>query len=311
MKYNIKKYGPELKNEDYHAIHGISGSGLAEIYSTSVKHFLSKQPVETEAMKLGTIIHTAILEPEDFDRTYASGLDESSIPESALKGVTQMKSWLKDAGIKVSGGKKELIERINLADPLQLISEQIVEDFNQLLGDKEVIPFGRYQDIIDMRTSFMSYHENNELLADGALVENSVTVTGDDGITLKSRPDIITSNGVVVNYKTCVSANPNDFMRKALGLGYVLRAAFEYDMAKFLTETDVTGYAIVAQEKTAPFTVVRYVFGEAELQIGREMYQSALDQYIEYKSSGVAETYPEEVQFALPDYMYSDSLELT
>lgn len=304
-------YKPEeLSNEKYHEIEGISGSGLSRIYQSSVEHYLSQEVKETDAMRLGTIIHKAILEPELFREVYACGLNYDDMPDDCIKGVTQMKSWLKEAGIKVSGSKSELIERILLADETVKIWDKIESDHEKLNEGKEIVQHGTYNDIRNMHRIFNSDSCNSALVGDGSLIEYSVIVRDDRGITLKGRPDIITSDGLVVNYKTCVDANPETFMNKAFKMGYVLRSAFEYDMASHILGEKPSGYMIVAQEKQAPFTVVRYVFGDAELEIGRQMYQSALDQYINYMETGVASSYPAEVSFTLPDYMYEDSLEI-
>ena len=296
----------ELSNSDYHAIPGISGSGLKTIYDTSVEHYLSANVTETEAMRIGTIIHTAILEPEVFDRTYFQGFDESSVGDECIKGVTQMKAWLKSRGVKISGNKPELIDRMLLADPNVEIFDKLVDDHNNMHEGKEEVDHGLFTSIGAMRSKFDSFNSRHNVLGDGAIIEGSVIVEHESGITLKARPDIITSDGVVINYKTCVSANPNVFMKKALNLGYVLRAAFEFDMSESLLGRAPSGYSIVAQEKEAPYSIVKYDFGPRELEIGREMYMEALHKYIDYKQTGEVSGYPEEIQFALPDYMYED-----
>lgn len=57
-------------NEVYHAHNSISASGLKEIHKKSVYHFLNRKFKESPAMKLGTAVHQAILEPEDFYDIY-------------------------------------------------------------------------------------------------------------------------------------------------------------------------------------------------------------------------------------------------
>ena len=57
-------------NEIYHSHNSISASGLKEIYKKSVFHFLNRKFKESPAMKLGTAVHQAILEPYDFHDIY-------------------------------------------------------------------------------------------------------------------------------------------------------------------------------------------------------------------------------------------------
>jgi len=53
-------------NEIYHSTPGISASGLKTIYKKSVQHFLTQKPFESSAMALGTAVHCAMLEPEEY-----------------------------------------------------------------------------------------------------------------------------------------------------------------------------------------------------------------------------------------------------
>lgn len=58
-------------NEKYHGetMH-ISCSGLKKIHAKSVYHYLHQSPFSSKSLSLGTLIHTAILEPENFDKDY-------------------------------------------------------------------------------------------------------------------------------------------------------------------------------------------------------------------------------------------------
>lgn len=57
-------------NEVYHSSDAISASGLKKIFKKSVYHFLNQKPFESSSMALGTAIHTAILEPDNFYKDY-------------------------------------------------------------------------------------------------------------------------------------------------------------------------------------------------------------------------------------------------
>lgn len=72
----------DMTNEEYHSAPGISKSHLDVIASKSPKHYWQqyinpeREPrTETAAMKMGTAIHTAILEPHDMDNRIVCGLD--------------------------------------------------------------------------------------------------------------------------------------------------------------------------------------------------------------------------------------------
>lgn len=57
-------------NEEYHSKDSISASGLKMIAKKSVKHFLNRKYNETDAMKFGTAVHTAMLESDKFYDDY-------------------------------------------------------------------------------------------------------------------------------------------------------------------------------------------------------------------------------------------------
>lgn len=57
-------------NTDYHSSNAISASGLKTIADKSVYDYLHKENIETDAMRRGTAIHEAILEPDLFQKNY-------------------------------------------------------------------------------------------------------------------------------------------------------------------------------------------------------------------------------------------------
>lgn len=60
----------DISNEDYHASHGISNSGLG-LVDRSPAHFkYPKERDSTRHMEIGSAIHCAILEPDRFDDEY-------------------------------------------------------------------------------------------------------------------------------------------------------------------------------------------------------------------------------------------------
>ena len=57
-------------NDIYHSHDSISASGLKTIAQYGIEYYLTQKHSESEAMKLGTAIHTAILEPDTFFDIY-------------------------------------------------------------------------------------------------------------------------------------------------------------------------------------------------------------------------------------------------
>lgn len=95
-------------NEDYHKNRRyISSSGIKKIHKKSVYHYLNELPFSSSSMELGTLIHTAVLEPEKLadeyyvmpsvDRRTKAGKEEYSLHLERSKG----KILIDDSMVKV------------------------------------------------------------------------------------------------------------------------------------------------------------------------------------------------------------------
>lgn len=72
---HAKAFSVKMSNEEYHARPEISNSGLNTIVDESPAHFVynrANPPQSTPAMITGTLVHTAILEPERFLDTHVA-----------------------------------------------------------------------------------------------------------------------------------------------------------------------------------------------------------------------------------------------
>lgn len=84
---------PNLTNEQYHASEGISSTGLRKLIEGTPAHYrayLTQKREETPAMKLGTAIHKAILEPNLFEANYVCK------PEGMNFATLDGKAWKAD-----------------------------------------------------------------------------------------------------------------------------------------------------------------------------------------------------------------------
>lgn len=126
---NYKELTPELAragcfvldmpNEDYHSYEGISKSGL-DLINRSPLHFMAGKKFEpTPAMRMGTIVHTAVLEPERFDKEYIvlKGINDKRKTEYKEAA----KQFGKDNTLTHNEGEqlKSLVESISSQQELQ------------------------------------------------------------------------------------------------------------------------------------------------------------------------------------------------
>ena len=98
-------------NEVYHSHDSISASGLKEIYKNSVYHFLKRKFKESPAMKLGTAVHQAILEPHDFWNIYHV-IEKIDKRTKAGKEEYQKQIEISDGKILLEHDVYEIIEAI-------------------------------------------------------------------------------------------------------------------------------------------------------------------------------------------------------
>lgn len=292
----------ELTNEQYHKeVPAISGSGLHTIYKFSPAHYKYAESEESPALAFGTAAHAMLLEPEAFNATYVRGFDASVYPDS-LSGVKDMQSWLKERGQKVSGNKSDLIDRILAVEPLTHIADVLEQRYNQWNAGKEPIKPELYDKIQSMRKTIFADEKCAAMLQGG---HAELSVVGElDGVDVKVRPDLITGNGGLVNYKTTEDCHPERFGRKAYDYGYLLKASLEWDMFAKAYGQQPKFYILLSQEKKSPFAFKPYYLTEEQIELGRAQYRIALAVYEQCLANdrwpaygtGPAELY-------LPDYI--------
>ena len=79
-----------MSNDAYHAYEGISKSGLDKVSRSPAHFYLSAQGTSSPAMRMGTIVHTAILEPERFKEEYVLLKDISDKRKSEYKEAAKV-----------------------------------------------------------------------------------------------------------------------------------------------------------------------------------------------------------------------------
>lgn len=295
----------QLSNEDYQALPQRSGSFLHRMITHSpAKARFGEQPA-SKALDFGIWSHAMILEPERFAQDYARDFDPSTY-EQILCGGGDYKAWLKERGLKVSGTNDDLIERIcATGEPVHIESIERVEYRASYREGVQFIPIKEFDRIEAMRHAVMSDTQRSKML-EGGFPELSI-VTDE----FKARPDLITSGRWIVNYKSTLDAEPEKFARKATDYGYPMRAVMECELFKQAYGEYPAGYAILAQEKDAPYlckTFVIYddargddqpsawVYGRKQLSDAVKLYRHCRDNDV-WPGLGGAE------DLAVPEYM--------
>ena len=272
----------ELSNDQYHAdTEHINGSGLWNLYDRcpAAWRYKDEEDEQSKALVFGTGSHTALLEPERFEAEYSRMPTKEDFGAELLVTVSDMNSWAKDRGIKGISGKTkaEVIKIIrSTGEPVRIYDEERL--FAELNAKGRILLEGDdYDAIMQMRAVIHANSYYSSLLA-GAYSE--VSILGELlGESSKVRFDCLTRGGDIIDYKTAVSAKPDEFFRHAARLGYFMKMAMQHDM--FI---EAYGHAprsvnLLVQEKKSPFIPALIRLTDEQLRIGRIQLRSAMEIY--------------------------------
>lgn len=296
----------ELSNADYHAeTDHVSGSQLHKLFTTSPASF--KYGVETDdegnpveqksrALEFGSCAHTNLLEQSKFEAEYMRGTVKTDQFEGEL--LTSQKaceSWLKNRGIKGYSAKPypELSAMITAAlKPGEKVS--ILDEIEQAelaaaeASGRNLIRGDDYDACIKMREVLYMNGEVRNIIGKGA---PEVSVFSEiEGVPVKVRFDYI-YDWMIIDYKTTISAHPEQFGKQCYNAGYYLKMALQHDVFTLAYGREPSAVKLLAQEKKLPFIPVMYRMSDEQLTIGRLQYRAALQQYRACKERNVWPAY--------------------
>ena len=231
-----------LSNSAYHAGPGVSKSQLDKLSKSPFHyqaHYLSLKRVssyETPAMRFGTAVHTAILEPELFAGwVVMPDVDGRTKEGKAAKALAQEEAAVRGV---------------------------------------EVIPADDYAKVTAIAESFATHTHLSSFLNTGHAELSVYWTDADTGILCRCRPDWLAPS-CVVDLKTTEDASPRAFQRSAYSWRYWVQAAFYLD-GLAANDVDVRGFVFAAIEKSEPYACAGYAASEAMIAAGREEYRRLL-----------------------------------
>ena len=264
--------------EDYLAEPAVSSGSIADAM-TSMAHYhalhvLRVEKKTTEALRIGTLCHTAILEGPIFREKFR-------------------------VMAKVDGRTKE--------------GREYRKDFEASLKPGDILVTEDECDMITgMIESILKHPIAAGLLTDGRAEVSGFITDKDTGLPLKIRPDFLRDDGIVIDYKTTRDASPKWFPRDAAKLGYHIKSAF-YRMVtnEILGTPKNTTFAFIAQEKEPPYAVCVYVPDQAFMERGEQIVRHYLGKIAVCRKTDVWPGYSEQaLSLALPEWAMKDDEEV-
>ncbi len=230
-----------VPNEAYHAARGVSKSDLSEILDWTPAHWKARKEEpheETDAMRFGTALHAAVLEPERFASEYEIAPD-----------VDRRTKAGKETWEAAQAGGKILLK----ADQMQAI--------------------GRMRDnILDLHAVQVL------LSSGEAEVSLFAHLTDFHPLRGKCRPDWLNAEqSAILDLKTTVDARPQKFNKAVFEFHYEMQVAYYSHIYNLRTGDTLRAFVFVAVEKTPPYAAAAYVLDAPAIEYGGVECRRALD----------------------------------
>ena len=242
----------QMSIKEYHEAEGLSKSMMDHL-KKSPAHFKfemeNKEDKQNDNFLLGSLLHTMVLEPMKLSEDYA-------IAPNVDKRTKQ--------------GRQEY------------------EEFLENAQGKEIVTREQFDLAFSWATKILEKPEVEKYFKKPS--DNEVSIFWTDKITgelCKARPDkIILEDDCIIDLKTAVSAQQDDFQRKAFEYGYHRQAYWFSEAYKQEYGRDLKEFVFIVVEKTAPFNVVVYVASEFFIEVGGFECRKLLNEYHDCKKSG-------------------------
>lgn len=307
----------ELPNEEYHDPNSwtaeyTSGSVLAEIHGSSPASWRFKERDDkAKPLVFGTQSHTNFESKALFEKLYRRAPAQEDYKD-LITSQAGLAAKLKSFGLKGTSGKNypELLEmlhrcgeNLNVWWLIELLAE-----WEAKADGVELVPAKDYDACVAMRQVLESVPEHNACM-NSPTAQRELSIFGViNGVKVKIRidhvdecknveADILTGYDergnpiletvtypeaiVITDYKTTLSANPNEFDRLAYAHGYCLKMALQHDLFKkaYPNETRPVVVRLLAQEKKPPYLPLAFRLNQEHIVIGRMQYMSVIQQF--------------------------------
>lgn len=275
----------DIPSEDYFAWDAISNSKLS-LLKRSPLHFRTGFSVSTDAMRIGSLIHTALLEPLAIIARYTVMPDYSNHPENVT-----------------ANGARSFSSATAFVKSMQ-------EQFRKLNHEKEFVSQSELDMMLQLSASVKLNSVARDLLRDGTSEVSIVWTERLDSqeVTCKARIDLLKADaGQFVDLKTTQDAA--EFERSIVKFGYHRQMAF-YRRGLASVGIDAEPW-LVAVEKSAPYGIRSAPMAADALRVGWKEVSELLATYVACRESDKWPGYPNPESWSLPEwYTRDEELEL-
>lgn len=261
----------------YHETEGLSKTMMDKLAKSPahLRCYLEEPEKETEAMILGQLFHTLVLEPKKFEKEFAI---------------------LPQFDRRTSAGKLEYAYFCEQNEGKTIVTREQIDQVEKWVEAVRKHPTA------------------NSLLSGKGKNEISIFWTDQEtGEVCKARPDRI-KDGYIIDLKTAQSSQQDDFRKKAFDLNYHIQAAWFSEAYEREFNEIPKGFIFIVVEKTAPYNVVVYYMDDHSLEVGKYESRELLNTYHKCKATNNWYGYDGENQepqeLGLPNYVAAKYAEL-
>lgn len=254
---------PNIRFADYADADAINNSKLKYLdkCAAKLKHYIDNGQEETNALRIGRIIHTRVLEPDKF--------------------------WLEHAL------EPKCDKRTN-------VGKEVYANFLVECAGKTPVSQEELEMVDGIYSSVMNHPVAGQIL-DGSRQHELTLLSPDPktGLLKKCRLDVYgewEGKLTAFDLKSAKDASKDIFSYDARKHSYHMQSAYYLDIAAALFEMNHDDFIHMVVEKTAPYAVATYQFDAAAIAKGRSLYRKYLDQYNECKITGNWPSYTTDVQ---------------
>lgn len=219
------------------------------------KHYMTAEREETKALRMGSLTHALVLEPEAVESRFAF------LPEGIDRRTSAGK--LAFAAFE-AGAKGKTIVNADEAQDCQAFAAALEKTIKEVLK--------------------ITFTATEVMLA----VDYC-------GARLKSAIDAVGSDGFLYDLKTAESADPKKFLWSAKDNQYPLQAHFYRAVYQAATGERVKGFRFIVVEKSPPYCVAIYEFGPELMTYAAMDFEKAVSDYKTYTGLDEWPGYPSEV----------------
>ncbi len=268
---------PDVSNDDYHRLNEYMGSSGLKLLLRSPKHFywrygLGNIESETPAMRIGKLVHAAILEPERYSKNLRV---QPAFDKRTNAGKAAHADWMGARGpqdVIVSQEDHDIILNV-----IEEVNNHPVARGILLGGEREYSGFFR-----EPKT----------------------------GMASKIRPDLmLRDQGMILDVKTTTDARKSAVTHQIAKYRYDLSAAF-YLMGAAQIDQEIpwNQFYLLFVEKTKPFVSNLFRLDNAALETGEIAMRKAISTYAQCVSLNKWAGYSEAADWvSVPDYILKSS----